>query len=118
MTVVYVGQAGNLLHLQAFVPQPATPTVSGPLLQHLTEMDIYLNSTTFLPVELQFNIHPDGNASIDIPIAIEYSNYQTVSGISLPFHVQKYMNNNLALDIQIQSTAFNSGLTAAALSAQ
>jgi hypothetical protein len=55
---------------------------------------------------------------VDIPVAIQYSNYQTISGVTLPLHVQKYINNGLTLDLQIQSASFNSGLATPSPSAQ
>ena len=118
LSVAFVGQEGNLLHFQAYQPQPDSTASTGALLQHLTQMDIYLDSTTLLPAQLNFNIHPDGNAIIDIPVSVQYSNYQTVNGVVLPMRVQKYLNNNIALDIQIQTAVFNSGLTISAPSAQ
>jgi hypothetical protein len=81
-------------------------------------MDLYLDATTLLPAKLEFNLHPDRDAGTDIPVRIEYANYQTVNGVVLPHHLQKYLSNSLTQDIQIQTANFNSGLTASALSAQ
>ena len=118
LTVVFVGQEGNLLHFQTYQQQPGAPASVAPLLQHLTQSDLYLDSTTLLPAQLNFNIHPDGNASVDIPVTIQYSNYEAVNGVLLPFHVQKYFNNSLAMDLQIQTAVFNSGITISAPNAQ
>lgn len=80
-------------------------------LQHLSQMEIYLNSQTLLPVALAFNAHPDNNALIDIPTEIQFSNYQAVNEIQVPFHVQRYLNGSLTLDLQFSSAVFNTGLT-------
>jgi hypothetical protein len=63
-------------HLQ--VSQPLAATVSAPsgaaaLMQHLSQMEIYLDPTTSLTVALGFNIHPDANALLDIPTRVEFS---------------------------------------------
>jgi len=95
-----------------FASLPASQTTT--LLQHLTQMDIYLDSTTVLPRALSFNIHSDSNALLDIPVIIRYSNYQPLNGAQIAFHVQKFLNNNLVLDLQFQSANFNTGLTVSA----
>lgn len=91
---------------------------SAGLLQHLTQVDIYLDASTFLPVSLVFNMHPDVDASTDIPTEIRYSNFQTVGGVKIPFHVQKFVNNSLILDLQFQNASLNTGITAAQVAAQ
>ena len=82
------------------------------LFQHLSETDIFLDSTTSLPVAIAFNIHPDNNALLDIPAEIQFSDYRTVKGAQIPFHLQKFINNTLTLDLQFQSATTNSGLLA------
>jgi len=71
-----------------------------------------------MPVSYVFNLHPDNNALQDIPAEIQYSNYQTVRGIQVPFHIQKFVNGSLALDFQVQSVSLNTGITAVQISTQ
>lgn len=78
---------------------------------HLSQVDFFLDSTTFLPAAITFNIHPDGNVSLDIPVEIDFSNYTAVNGAQVPFHIQKHINNSLVLDLQLESAALNSGLS-------
>ncbi len=73
-------------------------------------MDFFLDSTTFLPAVTTFNIHPDNNALLDIPIEVRFSDYRAVNGVQVPFHVQKFLNNGLILDLQFQTAALNTGL--------
>ncbi len=95
--------------------------VSDPLVAasfaHLTHVDFYLDSATLLPAAVSFNAHPDNNALLDIPVQIVFSSYQTISGVKIPMHVQKFFNNSLLLDLQFQSASINSGLTASAFGA-
>jgi hypothetical protein len=87
-----------------------------PSLTHLSQVDFFLDSTTFLPAVITFNIHPDENALIDIAIEINFSDYTTVNSAQVPFHIQKFINNSLALDLKVQNVIFNSGLIAHSLS--
>jgi len=82
------------------------------LLQHLSQVDFFLDSTTLLPSAIAFNIHPDNDAGLDIPVEIRFSDYRTVSGAQVPFRVQKFLNNSLILDFQAQSVTLNFGLSA------
>jgi hypothetical protein len=96
------------------VQQIIAPTQDATLLQHLSQIDFYLDSSTLLPAALTFNIHPDDNQLLDIPIEVGFSDYRSVSGAQVPFHVQKFLNNGLILDLQFQSAILNSGLSASA----
>jgi hypothetical protein len=81
-------------------------------MQHLSQMELFVDLATLLPVALDFNIHPDNNMLLDIPVEIRFSDYRAVSGIQVPFHVEKYFNGSLNLDIQLQTATVNSGISA------
>jgi len=83
-----------------------------PTIAHLSQMDFFLDSTTFLPVAVTFDIHPDDDASLDIPIEVRFSDYRAVNGVHVPFHIEKYLNNGLILDLQFQTAVLNTGLVA------
>lgn len=118
IVLTYIGQenrnGASVLHLTA-TAQPVTNLAANTsaMLQHLSQVDIYLDPSTNLPVSYMFSSHPDSNAMFDIPTEIRYSNYQSVSGLQIPFHIQKYINNTLALDLQIQNASLNTGVTIA-----
>jgi hypothetical protein len=101
----------TVFRVSTIVVPPGTPS-----LPHLSQVDFFLDSTTFLPTVITFNIHPDENVLIDIPIEINFSEYTTVNGAQVPFRIQKFINNSLALDLKVQNVIFNSGLTASSLS--
>jgi hypothetical protein len=75
-------------------------------------MDFYADPATHLPFELDFNTHPDNDFGRNISVRILYSDYRTVDGVKMPFHIQKLMNGNIMLDIQLDSARVNSGLAA------
>ena len=82
------------------------------MMQHLTQTEIYLDASTLLPAAVDLNIHPDNNALLDIPIEIRFSDYRPVNGAQIPFHIQQFINNSLALDLKFESAALNAGLSA------
>src|SRR5207245_1516735 len=77
----------------------ATSPQAGALLRHLSQIEIYLDSGTLLPVALAFNVHPDKDAGLDIPVEIRFSDYCPVNGERVPFLIQNYLNNTLVLDL-------------------
>jgi len=103
-------------HVSVSKTSPVSPNSGGTSFQHLSQVDFFLDSTTLLPSSISFNIHPDDNALLDIPIEVRFSDYRAVNGAQVPFHVQKYLNNGLTLDFQAQSVTLNSGLSASAFS--
>jgi hypothetical protein len=110
----YVGQETRngvpLLHISSSQVFPNLSGSAASLMQHLTQVDIYLDPSTLLPNVYVYNSHPDNNALLDIPTEIRYSDYQTISGTQIPLHVQKFVNGSLSLDLQFQNAVFNSGL--------
>jgi len=99
-------------HLAISRPSPLETPSGAPTMAHLSQMDFFLDSATFLPASMTFNIHPDNNALLDIPIEVRFSDYRSVNGVQIPFHVQKYLNNVLSLDLQLETAALNTGLVA------
>ncbi len=110
------GQAVEHVSVSQTASAPNTPGM--PSFEHLTQLDFFLDSTTLLPAAISFNIHPDNNALLDLPIEVQFGDYRAVNGAQVPYHVQKFLNNTLFLDFQTQTVTLNSGLTSSALSAQ
>ena len=80
------------------------------LIQQASAMDLYLDSTTYLPVALEFNTHPENNALQDIPVRIEYGDYRAAGTGKAPYRIQKYLQGTLLLDIAVSSVAVNPGI--------
>jgi hypothetical protein len=104
-------------HVVIYQQSAASSSIPG-IVQHLSQQDLYLDSSTFLPVAMTFNVHPDNITTEDIPLTIGFSDYRVVNGAQVPFHVQKYMNNGLILDLQFQSAALNTGLSTSSFTPQ
>jgi hypothetical protein len=103
------GQA--VQHISLSQPPPFTEPPGGLSLTRLSQIDIFLDSNTFLPAAATLNIHPDNNALLDIPIEIRFSDYRSVNGGQIPFHVERVLNNGLILDLEFQTATLNSGLS-------
>ncbi len=93
-----------VLHLILSQQFPGMPWEAATTFQHLSQMDLFLDPATHLPVALAFNVHPDNNLLLDIPVEIRFSDYrpasgnvvaglQTGSSPLVPFHIQKFLNN-------------------------
>jgi hypothetical protein len=122
IAATYIGQESlngqSVLHVTVSqIPAVATAPDAA-IMQHLTQMDFYLNPTTYLPVALAFNTHPDSTELTDISVQVLFSNYQAFGGVQVPTHVQQFLNGCLSLDLQIQSVTLNSGLTASGFTVQ
>lgn len=116
--ISYVGQetrgGQSVQHLTAYQSSTVQTPPGTPSFSHLTQMDLYLDSSTLLPATLDFNVHPDNDMGRDIPVEIRFSDYRTVNGLQIPFHIQKFLNNSLLLDFQAQTVTPNSGLSSTA----
>jgi hypothetical protein len=106
--------AQSVQHISVAQLPPAS-SLAPDIFPHLTQIDLYLDSSTFLPAAMTYNVHPDGNELVDIPVDVGFSDYRNVNGSQVPFHIQKYLNNGLIIDFQAASVALNTGLAPSAL---
>jgi hypothetical protein len=110
----YIGQETRngeaVQHIQSSVYDPNWPSGVTPTDQQLSTMDFYLDVTSQLPLAMTFNVHPDNNANVDFLVEVDFSNYQTVSGVVVPMHIQRYQQGNLMVDVVVTGASFNTGL--------
>jgi len=100
MTFSSAGDGRMNLHWTNAPPADASAEVAN-LLGHIRTYDLRFDPATLLPVELLYALHPDKAASVDIPVRVEYSDYRTIDGAAIPFHIQRYFNGVLSLDITL-----------------
>jgi len=96
-------------HIQSYVFQANSSGLT-PSPQQLSTMDFYLDTTTLLPTAVTFNAHPDNNPNAGLLVEVDFSNYQAISGIVVPLHIQKYQQGNLMVDVVVTDASFNTGL--------
>lgn len=111
----YVGQETHrgiaVQHLQVVRYLSGRSDSFASLTQRSSAMDIYLDSASLLPRAFVFNTHPDDDALTDIRAEVLFSSYQSVSGVQVPFRIQRLIQNGLAVDLVLTSAVFNSGLS-------
>jgi hypothetical protein len=100
--------------------------------QQASEHDVYLDSSSLLPVAMTYIAHPYNPNSPSTPfipyrgnspdrlITIQFSDYQQVQGRQVPLHIQSAMTvipldatSDFVSDIQISSASFNTGVAIA-----
>ena len=105
----YVGSAtvdGNAaIHIHAVDNSDATSQI-------VTPQEWYFDPGTFLPVRVEYSIPDERNVNSSIPASMEFSNYQSVSGVAVPFQVKIQAAKLLSLTASVTSVVFNSGLPA------
>ncbi len=99
----------SVQHIQSYVYQANSPGLT-PSPQQLSTMDFYLDATTLLPAAVTFNAHPDNNANTSLLVEVDFSNYQAISGVVVPLHIQRYQQGNLMVDVVVTEASFNTGL--------
>lgn len=111
----YIGQetrnGSAVQHIQSYIYAANWPSGVTPSPQQLSTMDFYLDATTFLPVAIDFNAHPDNNAASNIAFEVDFSNYQSMSGVTVPTRIQRFQQGSLMVDFTVTGTAFNTGLS-------
>lgn len=92
-----------------------TPTAASAhvitLIQRLSRIDLYLNANTGTVAVIAFTLHPDNNSKLDLPAEVRFSNYQPVSGVLVPFHIQRIIQGAVNMDFTATSVAINSGIS-------
>jgi hypothetical protein len=90
--------------------------------QSPTETDIYLDPTSGLPAAVTFQVNPYNAPGTSkpatphtsvVPEEVRFSDYQSVQGWMLPFHIQTYLGTQSLqiIDVAVSSAVVNSGAT-------
>jgi hypothetical protein len=110
-TFSYIGleQHGGVSaqHLRVFQVPPGISNLS--LAQQLTAIDVYLDPVSYLPLAVAFTIHPDNDLNTNIPTETRFASYQSVTGIQVPFHIQRSINGTVVFDATVTHVAVNTG---------
>jgi hypothetical protein len=94
-------------HLQSELVFSSLSSATAAYIASSSVSDLGLDPVSLFPTVLAYSIHPDGGSPALILVEIRYSQYQLVSGAEIPFHIQRYVNGSLQLDIQISSAQVN-----------
>lgn len=74
----------------------------------MSETDFYIDAISNLPRAMVFNVHPDLNINLSIPIEVLFEDYRAFQGVQTPFHVQQMLNGTVILDIEVTGVTLNS----------
>ena len=80
-------------------------------LSEFTTRDIWIDSTTYLPLRMSYVQRAGGGSAPRIAIDVFYSNYQSFGGVSYPLSIQRSFNGTPSATITIQQVNFNTGLS-------
>jgi hypothetical protein len=92
-------QISYLLNLQG------TDSSSTQQLIDQSKVRVLYDPQTFLPASLEYFIHPDNDNLTNLDVKVVFSNYQSVSGIMLPFKIEKYVHHTLQLTLNITNAS-------------
>jgi len=85
---------------------------AGPAITLQSATQIVLDPQTLLPIGLTFHEFAGSGRVSPASVHIAYSDYQTVEGHQIPFHIQRFVNGTLNLNINIEKVHINAGLHA------
>jgi hypothetical protein len=72
----------------------------------LSPFDLVLAPDTHLPQYALFTVYSDNpSVTTGIPVSIAYSNYRSTSGVMVPYHIQRYVNGSLVIDVSISAVS-------------
>jgi len=112
--VVYVRQENHnglaTDHVRYYRNVPAKSAALAALLRRLTAVDLFLDSTTHLPLSVNFKLHPDEDTTTDLDVVVQFSDYRVINGIRTPFRIQRYLDGGLQFDATIDNAVVNGGL--------
>jgi hypothetical protein len=113
-TVTYVGpvqvngaQAYQVRVARSFGVQGAGAAT----VEQLTTRDFFIDAGTYLPLEIRDTTHPIRGSSEGYRHEIDYSGYQTLGGLRVPFSITERIGGQAIWTAQISSISFNTGLT-------
>jgi hypothetical protein len=93
-----------------------TPTLSGntdpkreSVYETTHQREVYLDQQTNLPVRLRYYRHPI-DWRVGVAVDVEYSNFQTVGGISFPMTITTYLGDKMLTQMQFQALNLNTSV--------
>jgi hypothetical protein len=80
-------------------------------LADFSSRDIWIDSTSGLPLKLSYHRRPASGPVYALPVEVFYSDYRNIGGALYPYSIQKSLNGTPWVTITIQNVALNTGLT-------
>jgi hypothetical protein len=103
-----VGSSENpYRHVQSQLIPSSLPIDMAKTLAQRSTTDLGIDPTSLMPAVLTYSVHPDNGADVQIAIEVRYSDYRAVNGVQIPFHIERFVNDSLQLDILVSSVQIN-----------
>jgi hypothetical protein len=80
-------------------------TPSTKQLRQATAAKVLFDPQTVLPASLEYAIHPDGDDLRSLDVRVVFSDYRSVLGVMLPFHIERFVNRTLQLKLDISNAS-------------
>jgi hypothetical protein len=100
-----ISKDGATLHQISYLLNLGSDTTATNQMVSNSTVKVFYDPQTLLPVSLEYFMHPDNNDLQNIPVRVAFSKYQSVSGVMLPFHVEKYINRTLQLTLDVTNAS-------------
>jgi len=71
--------------------------------------EIYIDQQTYVPVQVRYYRHPK-DWRVSVPVDVQYSNFQSIGGISFPMTITVYHNGQQVTQTQFQSLNLNASV--------
>jgi len=102
------GHPVSRIQLQKILPAAIDP--GGKSSAAMTQV-FAIDSSTFQLVDVQYMTIPNDHTSQTIPHDVEYSGYQPINGVLVPFTITEQIGGQQTMTVQLSSVTFNTGLT-------
>ncbi|MBI3475374.1 MAG: hypothetical protein HY010_06560 [Acidobacteria bacterium] len=118
----YIGQetrnGTTVQHIRSYRYIVGATVEATALTQQLSTMDMYLDAASLLPTAFVFKISSGDGEDPSLQVEVDFSAYQSVNGVQVPFRIQRYVGGNLGLDFSVASVQVNSGVSDSLFSIQ
>lgn len=72
-----------------------------------TQVTVHYDPAALTPTSLEYNLHPDEDNTLSIPVRVIFSDYRNISGVLVPFHLERFIDRTLDLTIAVDSVVVN-----------
>lgn len=103
------GDAGPWLHLKIVRNSPTEMPLNSDVAK-FGASDVVLNTENRMPQTIAYRQFEASHRFQPTNIRFQYDDYRAVNGHLVPFHIQRYINATLNLDIHVQTVQLNTNL--------
>jgi hypothetical protein len=112
LSAVYVGEetiAARTVHHIRLARVSQRGDSMDAILTGATQLEVFIDAQTLLVTKITFPQSSEIDWRVSFPVEIYYDQYQTVSGIAVPYHQRYLFNGQPVHQLQITSVAVNQG---------